>query len=150
MRRTGCVILLSLFWPVLCLAQQQSLPSTDSPPGPFPTALPAQGSSWASFDLILQQLETALTEQAEESRKLEALLDEAKLLSAQQSIALAESATQIAALSYSLERCEGALKASERLLKEAQALAQRQGLELWVWRGATGMVVIIMLVLLAP
>ncbi len=148
MRRLLCVLFLALFSAACCWAQESSLPSIEFNPATSGLPLQTQGGSWSSFDLILQQLEQTLIEQQAESKRLESSLSEARLLSQQQSIALRESATQIAELCSSLERCEDALKASERLLKEVQALSQRQGLELWLWRGGCAALAILSIVAL--
>jgi len=110
---------------------------TDSPPEASDPALPLPVPTWERLDEIWTQLEQSGQTSSADLEQLRIALELARQQLTTLSSQLADSQTQALALSSLLEQAALSLQASEGSLKEAQALASRQGLELWIWRGAT-------------
>ena len=125
------------------LAQASPLPSTDSSPAVSAPSLSDPAPTWEQLDEIWTQLEQSGQTSSTDSAQLRTALELARRQLTTLSSQLADSQTQARALSSSLEQVGQSLQASERSLKAAQALANRQGLELWIWRGATAAAVVV-------
>jgi septal ring factor EnvC (AmiA/AmiB activator) len=122
----------ALFW-----AQGEPLPSTGSPQAVSAPASPGPSPTWEQLDEIWTELEQSGQTSSSDSERLRTALELARQQLTTLSSQLADSQTQVSALSSLLEQVALSLQASERSLREAQALASRQDLELWILRGAT-------------
>ncbi len=133
---------------LLCsvLASSWAWPEPSSPTGSPPVvsapSLGAPEPTWEQLDEIWTQLEQSGQTSSTDSAQLRTALELARQQLTTLSLQLADSLTRVSALSSSLEQAGQSLQTSERSLKEVQARANRQGLELWIWRGATAAAVV--------
>lgn len=99
-----------------------------------PRSSNAQESSWDTLDKLLTELAAEAQSLSDDSEKLQALLDQARIELVKLQSKLEESRTEANALSRSLTQSAQSLATSAQLLNQVRS---EQSIELWIWRGAT-------------
>ncbi len=114
--------------------------SSSSSTGPLPEASARSSASpsatWERLDDLLSQLESSAEDSNADSLRLRESLGDARSRLSELSARLTESSTRAAGLSSSLELCERSLALCEASLREARVASARRDTELWIWRGA--------------